>query len=562
MVDKPIFELGREPGIPVNVNLPTLGIFLCAGPTEPPGKEEKSNQIAELNFTGRPGTASQIYQSLVFQLPKWGWFVEKADEWIEVSPTHKEYYDRTVATKQMLESTIKTGLTSAAQAVADFELMSHDLRRYKEILRYFEEKDEHSLKAMFIDQVDVHTDLPGQPMSLRSAAVRWPTIIADFMKLTDKDIQPDDIAKKFDISKAEAVILATKNRLYQKWKDMFGKAVRERYQLLLGLVKSRKKSIDEYRRWLKPYIARFKMTKLGTEESKIRAKLLRLPYEPSGVAAFANGIRLFVWKPLKTVEFRKPAAEVRGEFIINPYDDYVKENFILDPVKGLASIYPWLRNERKYCPKCKFYQSAGNIECEKCGSTNLMSKTVADEIVENEILPAWKRREMGLDPFELYYDFLDIDIVRIGFRIQTGELEDITFTCRNYTISQNILLVKILELKCRDKELEKYIDEMLGIRFEEKDISELLREEFPSIFGEEKEVSELKKFVKGLRDVKKSYSDFFKGLKLPKIRSFMFVKPGPYERDFKDRIPKNYLSPAGELFNSVVKFLKQKMGVG
>ncbi len=562
MVDKPIFELGREPGIPVNVNLPTLGIFLCAGPTQPVGREEESNQILELNFTGRPGTASNIYQSLVFQLPKWGWWLEKADEWIEVSPTHKEYYERTVATKQMLESTIKTGLTSAAQAVADFELMNHDIRRYKEIMKYFEEKDEHSLRAMFVDQVDVHTDLPGQPMSLRSIATRWPTIIADFMKLTEKDLKPEDIAKKLDVSKAEAVILATKNRLYLKWKEFFGNAVRERYKLLLGLVKSRKKSIDEYRKWLKPYIARFKMTKLGTEESKIRAKILRLPYEPTGVAAFANGIRLFAWKPLKRVEFRKPAAEMRGEFIFNPYDDFVRENFILDPFKGLASLYPWLRNERKYCPKCKEYYPSGTIECEKCGSINLLSKTVADEIVEKEILPAWKRREMNLDPFELYYIFLDIDVLRIGFRIPVGEIEDITFTCRNFVISQNVLLVKLLELKCRDKELERYIDEMLGIRSEEKDISEILREEFPELFGKEKELSERKKFLKGLREIRKSYSDFFKSLKLPKLKSLMFIKPGPYERDFKDRIPKVYLAPAAEEFFSIMDFLKSKMGVG
>jgi hypothetical protein len=31
--------------------------------------------------------------------------------------------------------------------------MNHDIRKYKEILAYFNEKDEHSLKAMFIDQV-------------------------------------------------------------------------------------------------------------------------------------------------------------------------------------------------------------------------------------------------------------------------------------------------------------------------------------------------------------------------------------------------------------------------
>jgi len=557
-----IFDLGVEPekpGIPSNVDKPTLGSFLCAGPVKPPGEEEKANQIADLNFTGKPGTASGLYYSLVFQLPKWGWNVEKADEWIEVSPTHKEYYDRTMTTKQMLESTIKTGLTSAAQAVADYELMNHDLRKYKEILHYFSKKDEHSLKAMFIDQVDVHTDMPGQPLSMRSIASRWPTIIADFIKLTDDDKEPDKIAKKLDISKAEAVILTTKNKLYIQWKGMFRKVAEERYKMLSGLVGSRKKSIKEYRDWLKPYIARFRMTKLGGERVRVRAGTLKSFADITGLAVFSNGIRVFAWKPLKTVEFRRPAAELKGEFIINPYDDFIRENYVLGP-KGLVSIYPWLGHDRKYCPKCKAYYLPDVIICNKCKSTALVDKKYADEIVEKEILPSWTRRERELDPFELYYVFLDMDILRLGTRLPVGELEDITFTMKNYTISQNVLLVKLLELKCRDMELEIYIDEMLGVKFEEKEIEDIVKEEFPELFPEKK-ISGLKTYVKGLRDTYKGYSDFFKKFKLPKFKSLMFVRPGPYETDFKERISKHYLTVSGIHFNTVVDFIKSKMGV-
>src|SRR3990172_4364169 len=135
-MDKPIFELNEI----VNIKKPTLGLFVCIGPEDSPGIEENANQLIELNFTGKPGTASSLYFTLFAQLPNWGWNVVKVDEWIEVSPTHREYYDRTVATKQMLESTIKTGLATAAQSVADYELMVHDLRKYKEIMGYFASK--------------------------------------------------------------------------------------------------------------------------------------------------------------------------------------------------------------------------------------------------------------------------------------------------------------------------------------------------------------------------------------------------------------------------------------
>jgi len=123
------------------------------------------------------------------------------------------------------------------------------------------------------------------------------------------------------------------------------------------------------------------------------------------------------------------------------------------------------------------------------------------------------------------------------------------------------MLVKILELKCRDLELEKYIDEMLGIKFEDRDIAELVKEEFPGLFNKPKELTGLQNYVKGLRETVSSYTNFFKKIKLPKSKSLMFVKPGPYERDFKERITKHYLKYAALHLAGVSNFLKEKMGV-
>ena len=267
MADKEIFDLGKI----ANLDEPSLGYYVCITPTKPPGLDDGDNKEEEVNYTSAPGKAAGLYYSLFFQLPKWGWSIAKADEWIEVSPTHKEYYERTISSKQMLESTIKTGLTSAAQSVADYELMNHDLRQYKEILGYFNSEDEHSLKAMFVDQVDVHTDSPGQPVSMRSIAPRWPTIIADFMRLSEGDDTPDKVQKKLDVSKAEAVILVTKNKLYKNWKGDIKNISLERYEMLRGMVAARKKTVEEYKEWLKPYISRFQMTRLGGERAGVRA---------------------------------------------------------------------------------------------------------------------------------------------------------------------------------------------------------------------------------------------------------------------------------------------------
>jgi len=559
MVDKPVFDLtGIE-----NSALPNLGYYVCVGPRGGVGEETLGNQLTEINYTGKPGTASGIYYSLFFQLPKWDWFIQKGDEWIEVHPTHKEYYERTMATKQMLESTIKTGLASAAQAVSDFELLSHDLRKYKEILGYFAKEDEHSLKSMFIDQVDVHT---GNLSIADMTRNRWPTMTADFHRLKDEDMDIDKIMKRLKISRAEAIILVTKNKLYVDWKDMFRKAVRDRYERLRGLTVSREKSVEEYKEWLKPYIARFKTTKLGTAESGVRPALTKSFMDVAGLSTFLNEIRMYSWKPLLTREHRRPSGEIRGEFGIHPYDSYIRNNVILggnfktDNVKieCLADTYQWLRNARKYCGKCKKYYPSGYLKCSACGSADLENKTYADEIVETQILDKWDR--WGTDRYELYYMFLDIKIERLGIRLPSGELEDITFTNRMFVISQNVLLVKILELICRDLELERYIEEMLGFKRMEKSIDEILIEELPRIYGKEEKVEGMSKFSKELKDAVRSYTSFFKKLKLPKTR-FMFAKPGRYESHLRDRITKQYLSVSGSNFGQISSFIKSKMGM-
>jgi len=565
MVDKPFFKINPAPGeLGIAINFPekpTSGKLLVTGPSQPIMVEDVVNQIEDVNYTGPPGKASALYYSLVFDLPKKGWKVLKVDEWIEVSPTHKEYYERTISTKQALEATIKTGLTSAAQAVADFELMSHDLRKYKEILDYMHSGDEHSLKAMFIDQVDLHT---GDGISMRSIAPRWPTIITDFMKLTVKDTDPDAIAKKLNVSKAEGVILATKSKLYNEWKTLFLASAKSRYETLRGMVEGRRKTIQEYRNWLKPYLSRFKMTKLGGERPKIRGEIMKSFLDVVGISTFMNGINVWTWRPLRQLEFRKPAAEMETgptgqNFYIYPYDDYIRENLVLDPQKGLAALYPWLRTPRKYCRRDKKFCPADAVKCGGCGSSALQDRFLADEIVEKEILPNW--REFGLYPEELYYTYMEIEVLRSGTRLPVGEIEDIVFHIVNYSVSQNVMLVKMLELKCREMELEKYIDEILGIKFENREIAEVLTEEFPKLFPKKSEPGNPVSMF--FRDVMNAWKEMYKGmekLRLPRFQRLQFIKPGPYETE-DERLTEQFFTVSGGQFANVVEFLKQRMGV-
>lgn len=536
------FDAANKLGIPsTKPDSPYLGLYLAVGPGQNLNTEEDCSQYAKINFTGTAGTASALYYSLVFQLPKWEFNIVKPDEWIEVSPTMAKYYAETMRAREEIEAKIKAGLIAAAETVSRYELLAHDLRKYKEIMDYFERKDEHSLKAMFIDQVDIHT---GEGISLRSIVGRWPTIIADFIKLKDEDVDPDKIAKKLNISKAEAIILTTKNKLYVEWKELFGTATKERYERIKGLVESNKMTIDEYRNWLKPHIARYKMMKVGAERPAVVKEAFKAYADITGQATFKNNIKLWAWKTLKAIEARKPAIEKVGKgFIIDPDDPFVINFLILgkDPKisKGLVSIYPWLAKDGKLSEK---------------------AKKVISEIKEE-----WLAGENGLDPSELYYIFFDINILRVGSRLPVGEIEDITFTIKTYTMSQNILFVKLLELKCRELELDRYIDEILGIKAGEEgeEIKEIVKREFPEVYGAKKRLSPLEQYAAGFKkmsaDIEKTFATFFP--KRAPSGMFVFVKPGMYESDFADRISKIYLKPAGAILAEIVKFLKAKMGV-
>ncbi len=245
----------------VILDKPITGEAVCGQPLE---------MDIILDFTGLRGSGSNIYHALIYQVPKWTYNVMKADESLKVSPVYADLYNLVVGQKQKIEASIKTGLTSAAQAVADYELLAHDARRYGEMLDYFKEgkTDEHVLRSLFTDRVDAFT---GEGYSLITMAKRWPTIITDFIRMGSPEFKGEgwddvkDIHAKLDVSVAEATVLKTKDRLFKEWKATFFPAVKTRYARIESLLKARRKSVEEYRNWLKPYIAKYKTMKEADE---------------------------------------------------------------------------------------------------------------------------------------------------------------------------------------------------------------------------------------------------------------------------------------------------------
>lgn len=523
-----------------------------------------------LSFTTPIGVASGIVYGYLFLLGRWGFNVSKVNEWIEVSPVHAQYYQLTTQQKQQLENQIRQGLTSVQTAVSDFELLFHDLRKYKEFLNTFnkiekgkkekEEKliveGEQTLKGIFIDQVDAHT---GEGIALRTIAPRWPTIIVDFMRLKDEDTDPKEIAKKYKFSVAEGVVLSTKNKLYKEWRDMFKETVIGRYERIKSLVEARKKSIEEYRNLLKPYIMRYRsIRELGETESGRALLQQQRWFRSAAQAVSTDNSEIWAWKPFHPPDLAKAAIESlekeKKPVLSLPFPEEfkkkIKEDWKRIKAENLEevtvspnNIEPLDKWTMRFIPELEKHYN------------NVVKFSPVDILkVREEFIKMYDSKNWPRDP---YFMVLVTNITRTVLRLPTGsEIENITFEpFKVFLDTQNIILVRMLELKLLDLDMERYISSLIGEKVDGKKIEELVKEEYPLLYGGEeiggKEMGKIKKAKETVEKVKKISSEV--GVK--------FIKSGPYETNFYERIVSPYFKEMADIFfRPSVRYLKTAVG--
>jgi len=504
-------ELRKELG-----NMMVSGWAVCGAPLE----MEKT-----IDYTTLRGGASNIYHSLVFVIPKWDYTLKKVDEWLEVTPEF-EYYKLTIEQKQQLQATIREGLMRAAEAVKDYELLAHDAERYREMLDYFvaAKKDEHVLRTLFVDRVDAFT---GEGYSLVTMARRWPTIISDFIRMktewTDSaKVKPEEqmtmIRRELDVSAAEATVLKTKNELYREWKKLFFPLVKERYARIQNLANARKASVEEYRKWLVPYVARHKMMKEKLEEDS--SAFLDDPYiTPAGGLAQAHTfVELWMWKPARQQEMRKPEwrphEKKKHGFVVDPYDDFVRAR-----KKEVEERY---------------------------------GVTITDKDVE-------KLMEKNLKKDTVYYWLID---VKIDFNLikapppKGTELDNPVFFVKPWSISQNVMLLHLIELKAREKKFEKEINQLIGAQSLEDEIAKRVEEEF----------AEKKKEKAGLRQdwsrFRARWNERWNPKRIWLNEHFWpyLVRRGPYTPVFRERLTKHFASSIAPYYDQLVGFIEKEIG--
>lgn len=459
---------------------------------------------------------------------RWEFWVNKVDDWHDISPSHPAYQSVTHQKHELIRQA-KEGLAQIDRAISDTELLMHDARRYKEILKFFSEKDEHSLKAMFIDQVDVN--LP-EGVSLRSIAPRWPTIIADFQELEDEHDDAEKIMKKIDVSKAEAVILATKTRLYKKWKEFFGNEIKGRYKYIMQRLLGRRASITEYMNWVRPVIRR--ILQLREVDDKYLIMHMNLPIG-AGMPIATQYIEYWAWTRMEGFESDEVHKTVREIYLTS----------------GTRKLYPGLgKGQYGASPNAvpKFIVEPYDDVVKKIVPE--IEKYHGIKITKEDVLEARRRLFTQGSPSSLWYVLIQIPVFIQEWKMPNGlDIEDVDlYPLSAIFISHNMLLVRILEIIAEEKKVDIYIEELLGkkVMTEDgivKDLEDLLKEDFPNVFGKEEDKEEVFKNLDIKESIRISLRNFFEKIYNVFGFQFGFIKLGHYDPAIDNRWTHSYRRP-------------------
>lgn len=412
--------------------------------------QAESHQEFTLNPGKPPGGTVGILYGTMFDAIKDGWCVTKIMEAQEISPVHQQYYQITTKQKEDLEGKIKQGLAGIGQSVADLELVEHDVRKYEDYakdLREAKSKDKEErkraqmrLKSVFVDEVDHHTggSREGNPGRLSMAFLRnsniMPTIVDDFMEMESAE----DVKKKERLKNLPTVekrVLEVKYKAYEDWLKVLESTIKNRLERMHQLKRSREKTLDEYREWLKPYIVRHKFIEEMLQHDSLRKGFTTHILRSQGNAVSFGEAKIWFWKPLFMAEDRPIQAEiVAKDDRLKPMDEWAEQNLIFNFKSGLIADFPWI------------------------------TKDWVEEYVDNK-----KGVVKGTGPAKItkadpYYNFLLMTYEKALIRFPSGEEEeDGEFKCSNFVMSMNIMAAKVLEQKATEQDMENYVDDVLGL---------------------------------------------------------------------------------------------------
>jgi hypothetical protein len=432
-----------------------------------------------LDFTTVLGKGSGTLYSIVFKYSKF-FKVFKIKESLYVSPVYQPYYQLTIKQKEEIENSIKVQLAQIASAISDTELIAHDYRKYKQffdIIKEIEElskksdeeskqklkKQETMLRNIFIDQVDIHT---GDFSLVNLARTRWPTIISDFLQLENEEIAEEVIKKLKNITTAEAILLAKKNKLFLEWKKMFTDAVKERFNRIKSLLEMRKFSIESYKEMVRPLIRKWlSYVEYVPEKTTSWAK-------PASMAQVVESTTIWMIKPIPFFMYEEEnvLGEIKSIKEIGIKDEEIALKLGIDKEKIKEILSKRLPVE----PSIDRITLVGLLVLNEHFNLDFKLSDLIEirDFLISKLRPSASEEVWKLSP---YYVFFEISLDRSVFKMPDGsELEDVWLTITPFLISQNLAMLIFLQEKMLNSHIDSLVGNFLG---EGKDIWKIEVEE-------------------------------------------------------------------------------------
>ena len=215
-----------------------------------------------------------------------GYEVSKVEEEFEAS-AGGSYFGELGARASAMQDRAMAILRQVNGVIKEIINLIYDLKEYEMRLGVYDhadpkkEKDsnkrisaEHSLKSIWMDQVDVKTGL-GSINNLTRGDLQ-------FVTLRDAFIQAKSIkdADKMDLNKRVRILLKKKLEEYFNWRGISEDELRKRFSIEKNYLKSQIDSLKLYTKWARPYLRAAQ--KLGMKEFDSRLS------NPDIVAAFNN----------------------------------------------------------------------------------------------------------------------------------------------------------------------------------------------------------------------------------------------------------------------------------
>jgi hypothetical protein len=192
------------------------------------------------------------------------------------------------------------------------------------------------------------------------------------------------------------------------------------------------------------------------------------------------------------------------------------------------------------------------------------------------LLDTWAKpgnyeKQPKLNKDRYMYVFYDLNLISVMMKLEGSkdEVDDWNADITPYLVSQNVIMLMLLEIESKKRWLNKYVDELIGVR----KVEEKLRTEVMARYPDLEPKPEKKVLFSGIRNfygrvqnrmanIDERFGRYGTWLRLHgRFALKYFIRIGPYETVRSERLSKMYgRYMGGGMTDPLIKFIKTEVG--